>query len=105
MHLWEAPQTISERPPQRLELLLEMPPVPDTARVERLAHLLGAGCAHRALGLVEVETGGVELQAAVLEQFADAGLGILYELLVLHVQDLAREYRVPVIHEGEVAAV
>src|SRR5262245_32177768 len=84
--LVEALEATPQCSSQWLELLLEMTPVTDAARVERLAYLLGACRAHRAGRLVELETRGIEFQAAMLEQTADIGLRTAHQLLVLEVQ-------------------
>src|SRR5215472_9493367 len=101
----EPVQGIPQRTPQRLELLLEMSPVAHSLGIDRLAHLLGAWRTHRTRGLVLAEAGRLERQAAVFEQPADIRFRIAYQLLVLDVQDLTRQDRVPVIHQRQVAAV
>src|ERR1700730_5299486 len=101
----EALETVPEGATQRLELAGEMPPVAHRRGVQRLTHLFGAGGAYRTPRLVKGNAGGFEGQPAMLEQAADASLRIAHQLLVLQVQHLAGEHRVPVIHERQIAAV
>ena len=56
-------------------------------------------------GLVESEAGGLEVEAAVLKQPPDVRLGIAHQLLVPHMQHLAGQHLVPVVHEAQIAAV
>src|SRR6516225_8764111 len=101
----EALQAVAERLAQRLELTLEVPPVPHPGAVERLAHLFGARRAHGAPCLVEAEAGRLKWQPAMLEQPPDVRLRFPHQLLILNVQHPARQHRVPVVHEREIAAV
>ena len=70
-----------------------------------LAHLLGARGSHAALGLVELETGGLEIEAAEIEHPPHVALEIIDNIFVLNFQYLARQYRVPVAHQLHVQAV
>ncbi len=86
-------------------MLLVAPPGAERARVERLAHLLGARGPHRPLRLVEAQAGLLERQAAVVEDAAHLRLEVPDRLLVVHVQHLARQDAVPVLHGLVVLAV
>src|SRR6202050_1212148 len=101
----EARLTVAEAAFRRFELGFEVLPIADRGAVERLPYLLGAGGAHRALRLVEIQAGTLERQPAVAEQASDRAIRILDQCLVLHVQYLARQHAIPMIHERQVAAI
>src|ERR1700686_1988803 len=100
-----ARRQIPERVFQRREPRLEVSPLVDALFVYGLAHLFGTRRAHAALGLVELQTRGLELEAAELEYPPDVALEALDYVLVLDTQDLSREHRVPVLHQLDVGAV
>ena len=76
--------------PQRLKLFLEVPPVTDARAVYRLAHLFGAGRAHRTSRLVKTEAAGLEGQPAMMEKAADVRLRVANQVFILKMQHFAR---------------
>src|SRR6202021_2862947 len=101
----ESLQTIAECAAQGFELTFEVPPIADSRRVERLAHLLGTCGAYRPSSLVEGEAGGARVQSAMGEQAPDLRLWIEHQVLVAHMQQPARQDLVPMVHEPQIAAV
>ena len=84
-----AGQRIAERALERLEPGLEVLPLLEPLAKDRLAHLLGAGGAHAALGLVELDALRLELKPAEIEHAPHAALKILDHVLVMHAQNRA----------------
>src|SRR5579864_8977878 len=101
----EAAQAVPQRALERLELLLIVSPVADRGGIDRAAHLLGARCAYGARILVKAEAARLERQSAMREQAADVRFRIAHQILVLSVQDLPWQHLIPVVHQGQVAAV
>ena len=62
-HLPASPKRLAQRP----EPLLVVPPLLEPVAIDGLAHLLGARGPDAALGLVEFEAGGLELEAAIVQ--------------------------------------
>ena len=82
------------------------PPALQRGIVERLAHLVDAGGAHHAPGLVELQAARVPGQAAILDQPARLALEIADHLLILHLQHRARRQQpAPMGHQLEIAAI
>src|SRR5450755_2985265 len=98
-------KAIAQRLAQGLQLQLEMSPVAYPGAVDWLAHLFGARRAHGAARLVKIETGRLEREPALIEEAPDMDLGVAHQILVLHMHDLSRQLRVPVIHQRQIAAV
>src|ERR1700674_1546620 len=88
-----------------LEPGVKVPPLADPLPVNGLPHLLGTRGPDTALGLVELETRRLKVQADEVENPANVVLEVLDQLFVLHAQNLPGKYRVPVRHELDVSAV
>ena len=84
---------------------LELPPLIQPGRIDRLADLFGACRAHRPFRLVEVHAGLFEGQAAMVENTADFAFEIGHDILMLNAQDLAGQHRVPMVHQVDIAAI
>src|SRR4029077_19464709 len=69
------------------------------------AYLLGARGAHAAFGLMELDTGGLELQPAVIENASHVALEVIDEIFVLHAQHASGQDGIPMPHEDQVGAV
>src|SRR5579871_1151274 len=54
---------------------------------------------------MEIEAGRLKVESAVLEQAANIRFRVKHESLVLEVQHPARQNRVPMIHQREIATV
>src|SRR5262249_22039855 len=74
---------------QRIEPRLVVAPVLDPFAENRLANLLGAGGAHRALVLIEAQARRLERQPAVLQQESYLCLGVLDHRLIEDAMDTA----------------
>src|SRR6185437_14512706 len=68
---------------QRSEPGLEVAPLVEAFLEDGAADLLGAGGADAALGFPELEAGGLEIEAAEIEQAADVGLEVVHYVFVL----------------------
>src|SRR3984957_969931 len=90
---------------QRFQPRLEVPPLVESGAIDRLAHLLRAGRAHRALVLIEAQAAGLEGQAAIVEQAAYFSLGVLDHLLVEDSMNTTGQHLVEMRHELDVVVV
>src|SRR5580658_3239378 len=87
---------------QRPQPGLEVAPLLETFLENGSANLLRAGGAHAALGLIVLDTGRLELEAAKIEYATHARLEVLDHVFVPNLQDFARMYRVPMVHQLDV---
>src|SRR3981189_1817456 len=83
----------------------EVPPLLDPLLVNGLPHLLGTRGPDTALGLVELETRRLKVQADEVESPANVVLEVLDQLFVVHPHNRPGKCRVPVRHELDVSAV
>src|SRR5579885_1119263 len=91
---------------QGLYELLIIPPAPDRARVDFLAHLPVAGGQNRPAGHMELEAPRIPVEARELDDPPAPRLLIGYEPGVRHLEQGARrKRRAPVIHQPVVLAV
>jgi hypothetical protein len=86
-------------------MFLVVAPVAERAGVNRLAHLLRARRLHGAVGLVELHAALLERQAAMREDPAYLLLQIRHCLLVMDVQDLARQHAMPMLRRLMILSV
>src|SRR5437016_1806764 len=100
-----AVRQITERLPEGREPGLEVTPLIPTFLVDRAPHLLGACRAHAASVLMVLETLRLEWQLAELEDAPHVAFQVLDHILVLHTQYAARQHRIPVRHQLDVAAI
>src|ERR1700728_826380 len=74
---------VSQRLLERSQPRLEIPPLVETFLEDRPPHLLGAGRAHAALILPELQARGLELQVAEVEELAHVAFEVLHDVLVV----------------------
>jgi hypothetical protein len=77
----------------------------DALAADRPTYLLGAGGAHRPLGLVKTQAGRIEREAEMVEQATHLTLGILYEGFVDHAVDPTRCDLVEMAHKADIVAI
>src|SRR5690348_14538914 len=82
-----------------------MAPVIDAFTVDRLAHLLRARRADRALRLVELETGGIERHADEIEHAAHLAFGVVDDAFVEHAVHGTGLHLIEAAHEAPIIAV
>src|ERR1700757_5323186 len=87
---------VAESRPQRTQPWLEVAPMVEAFLEDRPAHLLGTRRSHPALGFVKLETRGLEIETAEIEDAPHIALEIVDHILVLNFEDLARQHRIPV---------
>src|SRR5579862_2044616 len=90
---------------QRSEIGLVVSPMFKSVAEYRLADLLGAWGAHRALVLVEAQAAAFKRQAAMLEQRAHLRLGVGDHRFVVHAVHAAWEHVRKVLHQRDVVTV
>ncbi len=95
----------SEHLAQRTQPRLEVLPLVDALAIDRAANLLGTRRVHPPLGLVEVDAGSLEFEAAVVQDPPHAAFEVVDDVLVLHAQDATGQHRVPMIHQAYVQRV
>src|SRR5688572_14156766 len=96
---------LAKRSFERIQVRLIVPPLVHALLEYGPTHLFGAGGADGPLVLVELEHGGLEFQAAVGQQAAHLGLGILHHVLVEHAVHPPGQHLVEMRHELYVIAV
>src|SRR5579862_27226 len=95
---------IAERVPQLPQQRLEPAPLLDAVSEDRLAHLFGAGGAHRALGFVEAQALLLERQPAMVEQAADLRFRLGDHVLVQDAMHAAGQHGVEMRHQARIVA-
>ena len=90
---------------QVTEPRLEMPPLIEARRADRLAHLFRTGGADRPRGQVRREARGLERQPAPFEQPADLGFRIGDQRLVPDPDHPAGKHAVEMVHQRDIVGV
>src|SRR5258708_15272414 len=96
---------ISQRSFQRSEPWLEVLPLVESLAEYGLPNLFRAGGAYAALGFVKIQAGGLELEAAKIEEPADICVEILDDVLVIYLENPSRQHGVPMIHQRKVGSI
>jgi hypothetical protein len=90
---------------KRVEIRLKVAPLTKACAKDGLADLFRTRGANSPLGPIKLNTRGFKLEAAEIQYPADITFQVPYYFLMLHAQDLAGEYGVPVLHELNIAPI
>jgi len=77
-----------------------MPPAADRTGIQRLTHLPLAGGQDFTFGLMEIQAGGVPVQAQEVDHAPALALQVTDHVLIMHLQDPQRPHAEPMLHQA-----